>query len=67
MHPDLEKFGFYRETAEGEYKIYPMTFDELVLASPAMENVTRLGRRAAQSNIPVLIEGESGVGKELVP
>jgi DNA-binding NtrC family response regulator len=43
-----------------------LTFDELILTSPAMENVTRLGRRAAQSNIPVLIEGESGVGKEMI-
>jgi DNA-binding NtrC family response regulator len=26
----------------------------------------RLGRRGAQSNIPILIEGESGVGKEMI-
>jgi DNA-binding NtrC family response regulator len=31
-----------------------------------MKQVIRLGQRAAQSNIPILIEGESGVGKELV-
>jgi DNA-binding NtrC family response regulator len=43
-----------------------MTFDELVASSPVMANVTKLGQRAAQSNIPVLIEGESGVGKEMV-
>ncbi|TIS31838.1 MAG: sigma-54-dependent Fis family transcriptional regulator, partial [Mesorhizobium sp.] len=28
--------------------------------------VIRLGQKAAASNIPILIEGESGVGKELV-
>ncbi len=50
-----------KRKVEGE-----LTFDELVLASPAMANVTRLGQRAAQSNIPVLIEGESGVGKEMI-
>ena len=43
-----------------------MTFDELIASSPAMANVTRLGQRAAKSNIAVLIEGESGVGKEMV-
>ena len=32
----------------------------------AMARVVSLGRRAAASNIPVLIEGESGVGKELI-
>ena len=31
-----------------------------------MRQVIRLGERAAQSNIPILIEGESGVGKELI-
>jgi DNA-binding NtrC family response regulator len=31
-----------------------------------MERVMRLAERAAKSNIPILIEGESGVGKELV-
>src|SRR3546814_429429 len=31
-----------------------------------MDQVIRLGKRAAQSNIPILIEGESGVGKELI-
>ena len=31
-----------------------------------MANVLRLGRRGAQSNIPILIEGESGVGKEMI-
>jgi DNA-binding NtrC family response regulator len=43
-----------------------MSFDDLIIASPAMNNLVRLGKRAAQSNIPVLIEGESGVGKEMI-
>jgi DNA-binding NtrC family response regulator len=41
-------------------------FKDLVSHSPEMERVIRLGERAAKSTIPVLIEGESGVGKELV-
>lgn len=43
-----------------------LTFDDLIARSPGMDQVKRLGRRAAQSNIPILIEGESGVGKELI-
>ncbi|MBA5777313.1 sigma-54-dependent Fis family transcriptional regulator [Stappia sp. F7233] len=42
------------------------TFDDIVTRSEAMERVLRVGRRAATSQIPILIEGESGVGKELV-
>jgi DNA-binding NtrC family response regulator len=43
-----------------------LTFADLVLRGEAMQRVVTLGRRAAASNIPVLIEGESGVGKELI-
>ena len=43
-----------------------LSFDDLIASSPAMANVIRLGRRGAQSNIPILIEGESGVGKEMI-
>ena len=43
-----------------------LTFDDLIAKAPTMQQVIRLGRRAAQSNIPILIEGESGSGKELI-
>jgi DNA-binding NtrC family response regulator len=43
-----------------------LTFDDLIASSPDMKQVFRLGTRAAQSDIPVLIEGESGAGKELI-
>ena len=43
-----------------------MSFTDLVGTSAAMKNVARLGERAAGSNIPILITGESGVGKEMV-
>ena len=43
-----------------------LTFSDLVTRSPALGKVIKLSRRAAESNIPVLIEGESGVGKELI-
>ncbi|MGZ6007937.1 MAG: sigma-54-dependent transcriptional regulator [Rhizomicrobium sp.] len=43
-----------------------LTFEDLVAQSGEMKQVFRLGLRAAQSNIPILIEGESGAGKELI-
>lgn len=43
-----------------------LAFADLVGASAQMRHVVRLGQRAAQSSIPILIEGESGVGKELI-
>jgi DNA-binding NtrC family response regulator len=42
------------------------TFADLIGDSPAMTLVKRIGERAAKSAIPVLITGESGVGKELI-
>ncbi|MGE0740687.1 MAG: sigma-54-dependent transcriptional regulator [Hyphomonadaceae bacterium] len=41
-------------------------FDDMVANAPVMAPVVRMGKRAAASNIPVLITGESGVGKELL-
>jgi DNA-binding NtrC family response regulator len=43
-----------------------LTFKDIITRSPAMERVIQLGERAASSQIPILIEGESGVGKELI-
>ncbi len=43
-----------------------LTFKDLTSRSPDMERVIRLAERAAKSTIPVLIEGESGVGKEVL-
>lgn len=42
------------------------SFDDLVGTSAPMQMVKRMGERAAKSNIPVLILGESGVGKEVI-
>ena len=43
-----------------------LTFRDLVSRSPQMQLVMRTAEKAAASSIPVLIEGESGVGKELI-
>ena len=43
-----------------------LTFKDIVTRSPNMLAVLRSAEKAAGSAIPVLIEGESGVGKELI-
>lgn len=50
-----------KKSAEGG-----LGFADMIAGAPAMKQVVRLGERAAASNIPILITGESGVGKELV-
>ncbi|WP_291684034.1 sigma-54 dependent transcriptional regulator [Bradyrhizobium sp.] len=42
-----------------------LTFTDIVTRSETMAGVLRTAHKAAASTIPVLIEGESGVGKEL--
>jgi DNA-binding NtrC family response regulator len=42
-----------------------LTFSDIITRSEAMSGVLRTAQKAATSTIPVLIEGESGVGKEL--
>jgi DNA-binding NtrC family response regulator len=42
-----------------------LTFSDIITRSEAMAGVLRTAQKAATSSIPVLIEGESGVGKEL--
>lgn len=43
-----------------------LNFANLISHGEAMERVIALGKRAAASQIEVLIEGESGVGKEVI-
>jgi len=43
-----------------------MGFDDMIAGAPSMRQVVRLGERAAASSIPILILGESGVGKEVI-
>src|SRR3979409_147955 len=42
-----------------------LTFSDIIPRSEAMTGVLRTAQKAASSSIPVLVEGESGVGKEL--
>ena len=42
-----------------------LTFADIITRSETMATVLRTAQKAAASGIPVLVEGESGVGKEL--
>jgi DNA-binding NtrC family response regulator len=43
-----------------------LTFKDIITRSERMQVVLKTAEKAAASTIPVLIEGESGVGKELI-
>jgi DNA-binding NtrC family response regulator len=43
-----------------------LTFADLIIRSQSMERVIAQGSKVAKASINVLIEGESGVGKELI-
>jgi len=44
----------------------PLGFDEIVGSAPPFRAALAIAAKAARARVPVLIEGESGVGKELV-
>ncbi len=52
--------------AEHARKSGTFTRTDMIAASPAMARVITLSAKAAKSTIPVLIEGETGTGKELI-
>jgi DNA-binding NtrC family response regulator len=52
--------------AERARKTGTFTVSDMIAKAPAMARVISLCAKAAKSTIPVLIEGETGVGKELI-
>ncbi len=50
-----------KKTSEGT-----LTFEDLIGNAPSMRSVVAMGERGARANIPILITGESGVGKEVI-
>ena len=43
-----------------------LSFDDLIGNASSMRSVVAMGERGARANIPILITGESGVGKEVI-
>ena len=61
MYEQLEERAQYlQQQVERQYQL-----DDLVGQSDAMQAIYRLIERAAKSDIPVLVQGETGTGKEL--
>ena len=44
----------------------PLAFEEIVGSAPQFRSALAIAAKAARARIPVLIEGESGVGKEVI-
>ncbi len=44
----------------------PLGFDEIIGSSPTFRAALAIAAKAARARVPVLIEGESGVGKEVI-
>lgn len=45
---------------------HPLGFDEIIATAPAYRSALAIAAKAARSRAPVFIEGEAGVGKEVV-
>ena len=50
-----------KKTAQGG-----LAFEDLIGNASSMRSVVAMGERGARANIPILITGESGVGKEVI-
>jgi DNA-binding NtrC family response regulator len=62
----LERRPDYGENALLTHPVSARKFDQLVGNAPGMQTVYRYIRQAASTDIPVLLTGETGTGKDLV-
>lgn len=49
-----------------EERLKDEEFEGVIAASPAMKQILKMARRVAESDLSVLITGETGVGKEVI-
>jgi DNA-binding NtrC family response regulator len=61
----LEYSSFRRRVLAGELE-NPEAFAEIVTANPQMRSIFQYIETIARSSMPVLVSGETGVGKELI-
>lgn len=60
------KFGFIQRIKHLENKLEDkFTFDRIVGKSPAVLSAVQLAKKVADSDVPVLLLGETGTGKEI--
>jgi two-component system response regulator AtoC len=62
----VDRHGLLTEVTELRQRLGAEQGEAIVGSSPAMRHVARLIEQVADSDVTVLIRGESGVGKELV-
>ncbi len=55
-HKDIVKLGTSESTR----------FEKLVYCSPSMASLCNMAKKSAKTNLPILIQGETGTGKELM-
>ncbi len=61
-----EDSTLFHERHEHRARVEASSFERLVYASEAMSELCNLAREAAPTELPILIEGETGTGKELL-
>ena len=58
--------GAFRKTGTGDQVSYERRFEQIIGNSPALESVLEQVERVAPTDSTVLIQGETGTGKELI-
>lgn len=59
-----EELEYYRKEL-GRHSITQYSFDSLPTVSPVFREAKQLAERFAKSDLPILLQGETGVGKEV--
>lgn len=65
LEAGLETNGFVGEIEPMQKGLSVDGFDKLIGDAPAIRQSLKLAKKAASASIPVLVDGESGVGKEV--
>ncbi|MBN2318027.1 MAG: PEP-CTERM-box response regulator transcription factor, partial [Acidobacteria bacterium] len=60
------RINLEKENIEERHLAQRVSFEEIIGASPAMQEVFATIQKVARTEVPVLITGESGTGKELI-
>ena len=63
VHPDLEKFGFYRSSGDGEYQVMPMTFDQLVALAAEYNTDGKIPEDAPKEIVLLDVQDQTAAAK----